>query len=158
MWIIPQVQFETSILVFFFAKNDGGSQDWPPLTFSLWVVTNSYFLESFWVAMMMVSLPISTTQNPYSIFFKIWNVSSNVVWLLWLMIGWGSTTSLHLFVLFRYVQLHQLSFHANIIVFLCRLCQLHVHDAWCITLWAIPTQPCAVVSIFKSYIRVIGMG
>jgi hypothetical protein len=24
--------------------------------------------------------------------------------------------------------------------------------------WAIPTQPCAVVSIFKSYIRVIGMG
>jgi hypothetical protein len=25
-------------------------------------------------------------------------------------------------------------------------------------LWAIPTQPCAVVSIFKSYIRVIGMG
>ncbi len=26
------------------------------------------------------------------------------------------------------------------------------------TMWAVPTQPCAVVSIFKSYIRVIGVG
>jgi hypothetical protein len=25
-------------------------------------------------------------------------------------------------------------------------------------MWAVPTQPCAVVSIFKSYIRVIGVG
>ncbi len=29
---------------------------------------------------------------------------------------------------------------------------------FCHTMWPIPTQPCAVVSIFKSYIRVIGMG
>ncbi len=71
----------------------------------------------------------------YSIFFTIWNVSCNVVQLLWLMIVWGSTTSLHLFVLFKYVQSHQLSFHASIIVFLCKLCQLHIHDAWSIILF-----------------------
>ncbi len=108
---------------FYFVKKRGGSQNWHPLAFS------------FWVAMMMVSLPISTTQNPYSIFFTIWNVSFNVVQLLRLMIVWGSTTSLHLFVLFKYVQSHQLSFHASIIVFLCKLCQLHIHDAWNIILF-----------------------
>jgi hypothetical protein len=48
------------------------------MVFSLWVVTDFYFLESFWVAMMMVSLPISTTPNliqyfsQYGMFPPMW--------------------------------------------------------------------------------------
>jgi hypothetical protein len=31
-------------------------------------------------------------------------------------------------------------------------------DFFLCNMWAVPTQPCAVVSIFKSYIRVIWVG
>ncbi len=115
----------------FFAKKDGGNQD------------GLLTLGGHWFLLLGIFLGGHDDGKPanfhntksYSIFFTIWNVSSNVVWPLWFMIGWGSTTSLHLFVLFKYVQLHQLSFHASITIFLCKFFQLHTHDAWSIILF-----------------------
>jgi hypothetical protein len=70
----------------------------------------------------MTSLLVSTTQNPQSIFFTMWNASSNVT----------RPSLFALFVLIGHVQLHQLSFHESIITFLDKLCQPHVDDAWSI--------------------------
>ncbi len=77
-----------------FVENDGEDPNWPPfwlfLALPLWVAIDLSFWKSFWVVMVTTNLPTSTTQNLQSIFYTMWNVSSNVPWPPWLMMNWNS--------------------------------------------------------------------